>query len=88
MTTEEAPFNPMLYDALLELSTRIRGRYLAWAREAATEHAAQHWRDAGIEVHRQVDEVDWRSKSAIEAKRTELRALFASMPTEAPEIEP
>lgn len=78
--------NPMIYDALLELATRIGGRYVFWEDQASDSISKAHWRDAGIELRRQVWEVDSYSKSAVEAKRAELRELWASMPEDAPEV--
>ncbi|MDR1449053.1 MAG: hypothetical protein LBI84_02415 [Propionibacteriaceae bacterium] len=79
-------FDPMIYDALLELATRIGGRYVAWADQAPSEAAGGHWRNAGIELRRQVRAVDPDDETAIEAKRAELRALWAAMPVQAPAL--
>ncbi|MFT4050620.1 MAG: hypothetical protein QM677_00040 [Microbacterium sp.] len=84
MTLTDQTFNPMCYDAMLELATRIGGRYNAWADEAGRSASATHWRNAGIELRRQVRDVDAHSQSAIEAKRAELRELWATMPAHAP----
>lgn len=78
--------DPMIYDALLELATRIGGRYNAWADQASNEGVREHWRNAGIQLRQQVREVDPMSRTSIEAKRTELRALWSTMPVEAPNI--
>ncbi|MFC7582289.1 hypothetical protein ACFQ23_05565 [Schaalia naturae] len=77
-------FNPMAYDVLLELATRIGGQYVAWAEEAPSEASGRHWRNAGIEMQRQVRAVDPHSRSAIESKTEELRAMLATMPAHAP----
>lgn len=81
----EEAFNPMSYDALLELATRIGGRYNAWADEAGDSDTAAHWRKAGIELRRQMRAVDPHSQSAIETKRTELRELWTTMTVHGPE---
>lgn len=79
-------YNPMIYDALLELATRIGGRYIFWADQAGDSASAAHWFNVYDELSRQVREVDSYSKSAVEAKRAELRELWASMPEDAPEV--
>jgi hypothetical protein len=76
----------MIYDALLELATRISGRYVAWQDQASTAEAAEHWQREMFRLNAEVQAVDHRSKSAIEAKRAELRELLASMPVHAPEF--
>ena len=86
VTHTDQVFNPMSYDAMLELATRIGGRYNAWADEAGQSASAVHWRNAGIELRRQVRAVDSHSQSAVEAKRAELRELWATMPVHAPEL--
>lgn len=78
--------NPMLYDALCELATRIGGRYVYWMRSAETEAEREHWFAECIRVNREARAVDPYSISAVTAKRAELRALFASMPDEAPPL--
>ncbi|MDZ8276312.1 hypothetical protein R2Q81_10180 [Microbacterium aquimaris] len=77
-------FNPMAYDALLELATRIGGRYVSWVDQAPTDAAGRHWTYAHIEMQRQVRQVDPNDAEAIEAKRAELRGLWATMPAQAP----
>ncbi|MDZ8173227.1 hypothetical protein [Microbacterium xanthum] len=77
-------FNPMAYDALLELATRIGGRYVSWVDQAPTDAAGRHWTYAHIEMQRQVRQVDPNDAEAIEAKRAELRELWATMPAQAP----
>lgn len=83
-TIEGRLLNPMAYDALLELATRIGGRYVSWVDQAPTEAAGRHWTYAHIEMQRQVRQVDPNDPTAIEAKRVELRELWATMPVQAP----
>lgn len=77
-------FDPMAYDVLLEITTRIGGQYIAWADEAPSEAVGRHWRNAGIELRRQVRQVDPNSQSAIEAKTVELCEMLETMPAHAP----
>lgn len=83
---EHRAFDPMSYDALLELTTRICGRYIAWADRAPSEAAGLHWQNAAVELQRQVRLVDPNGQAAIEAKRAELRELWATMPAQAPTL--
>ncbi|WP_435298967.1 hypothetical protein [Timonella sp. A28] len=78
--------NPMIYDAMCELETRISGQYVAWKREAKTEEEAEYWQREILRLSQEVQAVDIDSQSAIDAKRAELRELFASLPDEAPEV--
>ena len=79
-------FDPMIYDALLELATRIGGRYIAWADRAQSEVEAKRWLDLETEMQRGVRQVDSFNESQIQAKRQELRELWHSMPVEAPRL--
>ena len=84
---DDRVFNPMIYDALLEFATRISGRYVAWKREAKTTEEAEHWQREMFRFNAEVRAVDHRSKSAIEAKRAELRELWDSLPVDAPRFD-
>ena len=86
MSSNKPIFDPMIYDALLELATRIGGRYLAWAREASNESTAQYWRSKGRELRIAVWAVDSRDEAAVQTKRQELRELWRSMPVDAPQL--
>lgn len=85
---DDKNFDPMIYDVLREMETRIGGRYNAWADNASTPEEERHWLDEAEKVFRQVRAVDHNSRSAIEAKRAELRELWATMPGEAPDFTP
>lgn len=76
--------NPMTYDALLELSYEISGRYVAWAEAAKTQHEDEHWMREAMKLRREVREVDPYSRSSVENKRMELRERLAALPAEAP----
>jgi hypothetical protein len=87
MNAEDArDADPMAYDALRELEARVRACYLSWADEARTHREEQHWLDAVLRLSREVRAVDSRSRSAVEAKRAELRELLAAMPLRAPAL--
>ncbi len=83
---DDRVFNPMIYDALLEFATRISGQYVAWQDQAETAEEAEHWQREMYRFNAEVRDVDHRSKSAIEAKRAELRELWASLPVDAPKF--
>ena len=86
MTDGTPIFDPMIYDALLELETRISGRYLAWVRQEETTETKNYWRDKARTLYREVHEVDSFNESQIQAKRQELRELWRSMPVDAPRL--
>ena len=86
MVDKTPVFDPMIYDALLELATRIGGRYVAWADRAQSEAEARHWLDVAAEMRRGVRQVDSFNEAEIEAKRQELRELWRSMPVDAPQL--
>lgn len=79
-------FDPMVYDALLELTTRIGGQYVEWERQATALEEQEHWKQAGIALRAQVRAIDPDDVAAIEAKRLELRELFQSLPETAPTV--
>ncbi|WP_029067973.1 hypothetical protein [Jonesia quinghaiensis] len=83
---DDRVFDPMIYDAMREFATRISGQYVAWKREAKTTEEAEHWQREMLRFNAEVRAVDHRSKSAIEAKRAELRELWASLPVDAPKF--
>lgn len=85
-TDDDQVFDPMIYDAMRELATRVSGVYIGWRREARTEAEAEHWLGESVRVTREVRAVDRYSKSAIDAKRAELRELLASLPEHAPAV--
>ncbi len=78
--------NPMIYDAMRELENRIRGEYVAWQDQAKTPEEAEYWQREILRLSKEVRAVDINSQSAIDAKRAELRELFASLPDQAPEV--
>ncbi|WP_029067969.1 hypothetical protein [Jonesia quinghaiensis] len=84
---DDRVFNPTIYEAMRELATRISGRYVAWQRAAETPQEAEHWRRVMYRLSAEVRAVDFDSRSAIEAKRAELRELWASLPVDAPKFE-
>jgi hypothetical protein len=86
MNEDDRDFDPMIYDAMRELATRIGGRYVFWADQASDPVVERYWLEESYRVDRGVRAVDTRSKSAIEAKRRELREHFAQMPENAPEV--
>lgn len=79
-------FDPMVYDALLELTTRIGGQYVEWEHQATALEEQEHWKQAGIALRAQVRAIDPDDVAAIEAKRLELRELFQSLPETAPTV--
>ncbi|MFK4761710.1 hypothetical protein ACI3KS_12305 [Microbacterium sp. ZW T5_45] len=83
---DDQTFDPMIYDAMRELETRIGGTYIAWAREAATPAEAAHWKNEMYKLSDEVRAVDSRSRSAINAKREQLSVLLASLPVHAPAL--
>lgn len=85
MTQIDDDFDPMIYDAMLELSYRIRGIYQARSRQAGTPDERMHWVGESVLLAREVRGVDLGSKSAINAKRAELRELLVSFPENAAE---
>jgi hypothetical protein len=84
MRDDDHDFDPMIYDAMRELATRVSGQYIAWKREARTAEEAAHWQAEAGRIAREVRSVDTRSRRAIEAKRAELRDVLAGMPEHAP----
>ena len=81
---DDQVFDPMIYDAMRELATRVGARYVAWADAARTATEAAHWQAEVGRIGREVRSVDTNSRRAIEAKRAELRAQLAAMPEHAP----
>lgn len=79
-------FDPMVYDALLELTTRIGGQYVEWERQATALEEQEHWKQAGIALRAQVRAIDPDDAVAIEAKRLELRELFQTLPETPPAV--
>ena len=79
-------FDPMVYDALLELTTRIGGQYVEWERQTTALEEQEHWKQAGIALRAQVRTIDPDNVAAIEAKRLELRELFQSLPETPPAV--
>ncbi|PID98559.1 MAG: hypothetical protein CSA83_00630 [Actinomycetales bacterium] len=78
--------DPMIYDTMQELATRIGSRYLIWQRSAKNAAEARHWQATGFRIMREARAVNRYSKTAIEAKRAELNAIWANMPKKAPTI--
>lgn len=76
--------DPMQYDALLELATRICGQYLEWADSSLTAEASEHWNQLCDEVGRQIRDVDSQDSSQVAARRDEFRALWEKMTTGVP----
>lgn len=83
---DDKHFDPMIYDVMRELSTQIVGRYSAWERQAATAREAKHWHEEWLRVRREAREVDPRSRSAIEAKTSELRETLRQLPIDSPAL--
>ena len=81
-------FDPMVYDTLLELTTRIGGQYVEWERQATALEEQEHWKQAGIALRAQVRAINPDDAMAIEAKRLELRELFQSLPETPPAVAP
>ena len=86
MSEMKQAFDPMVYDALLELTARIGGQYVEWGRQATALEEQEHWKQAGIALRAQVRAIDPDDVVAIEAKRLELRELFQSLPETAPAV--
>ena len=76
----------MSFDIMKEMATRVCGRYIAWANDAADSETEQYWLEQASQVTREVRQVDPYDEEAIMAKRAELRELFRSLPTEAPAV--
>lgn len=79
MSEMKQAFDPMVYDALLELTTRIGGQYVEWERQATALEEQERWKQAGIALRAQVRAIDPDDVVAIETKRLELRKLFQSL---------
>lgn len=65
----------MSYDVMRETANQIRGRYLAWANDAADAETEQYWLEQASQVTREVRQVDPYDEETITAKRAELREL-------------
>ena len=76
----------MSYDALHELCTRIGGRYVAWANQAATTEEHDHWIAQAARLRKEAWEIDPADREAVEAKRAEWRKLFHSLSEQAPVV--
>lgn len=81
---DDRVLDPMILDALFELETVIASRYLRWMNEAKTDEEVEHWRQEMYRISDEVKEVDYRSRSAIEALRSKLREHYHSMGDTAP----
>lgn len=81
---DDRVLDPMILDALFELETVIAGTYLSWMNEAKTDEEVEHWRQEMYRISDEVKEVDYRSRSAIEALRSKLREHYHSMGDTAP----
>lgn len=76
----------MSYDVMRETANQIRGRCLAWANQAETPEAEQHWVEKSLQISKDIQQVDPYDEAAIDVKRAELRELFRSLPAEAPAV--
>ena len=81
---DDRVLDPMILDALVELETVIAARYRRWMNEAKTDEEVEHWRQEMYRIRREVNAVDYRSRSAIEALRSKLREHYHSMGDAAP----
>ncbi|MGP9529444.1 hypothetical protein [Glutamicibacter sp. AOP5-A2-18] len=84
---DDQNFDPMIYDVMRELSTRVAGRYVAWEDQASNDGEANHWREEWLRVEKEAREVNPRSRAAIEAKTAELRQVLLELPVDAPTLE-
>ncbi|MDO4241181.1 MAG: hypothetical protein Q4C71_01445 [Microbacteriaceae bacterium] len=86
MNAQNIDFDPMVYDALRELCTRISGRYVAWEYAAKSKAEEEHWEQERFRLNAEVRAVDPNSFEQIQAKRLELRERYAALLATAPEL--
>lgn len=76
MMTEEpekaASYDPMIYDAMRELATRLSGRYLALERLAKSDAEKARWRQRRQALDEEVHSVDVYSENAVVDKTDDL----------------
>lgn len=76
MMTEEqekaASYDPMVYDSMRELATRLSGRYLALERLAKSDAEKARWRQRRQALDEEVHGVDVYSENAVVDKTDDL----------------
>ncbi|MEW6872239.1 hypothetical protein V3M41_01465 [Trueperella pyogenes] len=78
--------DPMEYDILLELATRIGGTYMGWAYETEGVPDEQHWREEAIKVRQAVWSVDSSSASEIRRAQAQLIEICENLPHRRPRL--
>lgn len=67
-----ASYDPMLYDAMREVATRLGGRYLALERIAKDDAEKSRWRQRRRALDQEVREVNVYSEAEVREKTDEL----------------
>lgn len=69
-------YDPMIYDAMREAASRLRGLYVARQNEATTEEDRERWLEKQIDVRIEADEVDTYSLDDVQALRASFVARY------------
>ncbi|MGV9183141.1 hypothetical protein [Arcanobacterium canis] len=86
MNLDNEHIDPMEYDILLELATRIEGEYVAWAREVKGTPEEEYWWSQHAHIMALARSVDSGNPQEIRNVKEKLRTIWNNLPADRPQL--